>query len=91
MEHKNDHIHLVNAQTLPDGSILADKITAGNVPKAVKEMLAVLEHKELTAQLRRMSVETGSLKCLGCRHEDNCGIKGCALIRAAVEQLEVKN
>lgn len=91
MERKNDHIHLVNAQTLPDGSILADKITAGNVPKAVKEMLAVLEHKELTAQLRRMSVETGSLACMGCRHEDNCGIKGCALIRAAVEQLEVKN
>lgn len=47
--------------------------------------------KELAAQLRRMSVETGSLACMGCRHEDNCGIKGCALIRAAVEQLEVKN
>lgn len=88
MEHKNDHIHLVNAQTLPDGSILADKITAGNVPKAVKEMLAVLEHKELTAQLRRMSVQTGSLVCLGCGYEHNCGIHGCALLRQAVETIE---
>ena len=88
MEHKNDHIHLVNAQILPDGSILADKITAGKVPKAVKEMLAVLEHKELTAQLRRMSVETGSLMCLGCGYEHNCGIHGCALLRRAVETIE---
>lgn len=36
------------------------------------------------------SVQTGSLVCLGCGYEHNCGIKGCALIRAAVEQLEVK-
>ena len=88
MERKNDHIHLVNAQTLPDGSILADKITAGNVPKAVKEMLAVLEHKELTAQLRRMSVETRSLVCLGCGYEHSCGIHGCAVLNAAARALE---
>lgn len=50
-----------------------------------------MERKELTAQLRRMAVETGSLICLGCGYEHNCGIHGCALIRAAVEQLEVKN
>lgn len=88
MEHKSDSIHLVNARTLPDGSILADEITAGSVPKAVKEMLAVLEHKELTAQLRRMSVETGSLVCLGCGYEHNCDIHGCALLRRAVETIE---
>ena len=47
-----------------------------------------MQHNELTAQLRRMSVETGSLACMGCRHEDNCGIKGCALLRKAVETIE---
>lgn len=35
-----------------------------------------MEHKELTAQLRRMSVETGSLACMGCRHEDNWRYQG---------------
>ena len=47
-----------------------------------------MEHKELTAQLRRMSVETGSLVCLGCGYERNCGIHGCALLRQAVETIE---
>lgn len=47
-----------------------------------------MEHKELTAQLRRMSVQTGSLMCLGCGYEDNCGIHGCALLRKAVETIE---
>ena len=46
------------------------------------------KEKELTAQLRRMSVETGSLMCLGCGYEHNCGIHGCALLRRAVETIE---
>lgn len=46
------------------------------------------KEKELTAQLRRMSVETGSLVCLGCGYEHNCGIHGCALLRQAVETIE---
>lgn len=47
-----------------------------------------MQHNELTAQLRRMSVETGSLICLGCGYEHNCGIHGCALLRQAVETIE---
>ena len=47
-----------------------------------------MEHKELTAQLRRMSVETSSLMCLGCGYEHNCGIHGCALLRQAAETIE---
>ena len=27
------------------------------------------------------------LKCLGCGHEHNCGIHGCAVIRQAAERL----
>lgn len=44
---------------------------------------------QLIHGLRQLKVQTGSLACMGCQHEDNCGIKGCVLIRAAVEQLEV--
>ena len=47
-----------------------------------------MQHNELTAQLRRMSAETGSLMCLGCGYEHNCGIHGCALLRQAVETIE---
>lgn len=38
---------------------------------------------ELLAALRRLKVETGSLACLGCGHERNCGIHGCAILREA--------
>lgn len=44
--------------------------------------------KEVIAALRRMKVETGSLVCWGCGHEHNCGIRGCAVMRAAAERLE---
>lgn len=35
-----------------------------------------------------MVVHTGSLVCLGCGYEHNCDIHGCAIVRAAREQLE---
>lgn len=37
--------------------------------------------------LRELKVETGSLACLGCGHENSCGIHGCAIIRRAEELL----
>lgn len=39
---------------------------------------------ELIRQLSRMKVQTGSLVCLGCGLEHNCGIHGCAVLRQAV-------
>ena len=42
---------------------------------------------QLIYDLQQLKVQTSSLACMGCQHEDNCGIKGCALIRAAVEEL----
>ncbi len=38
---------------------------------------------ELIKALGRLKVQTGSLACLGCGHENNCGVHGCALIREA--------
>lgn len=46
-----------------------------------------MERNQLLAALRKMQVETGSLVCLGCGHEHNCGVHGCAIIREAVEAL----
>lgn len=43
---------------------------------------------ELIAALKRLKAETGSLVCLGCGYEHNCGIHGCAILRAAVDALE---
>ena len=41
----------------------------------------------LIKALYRLKVETGSIACLGCGHEHNCGIHGCAIIREAAEKL----
>lgn len=42
---------------------------------------------ELIKALGQMKVQTGSLACLGCGHEHNCSVHGCALIREAAAQL----
>lgn len=46
-----------------------------------------MRDEDLLAALRRLKVETGSLVCLGCGYEHNCGIHGCAVLRAAEERL----
>ena len=46
--------------------------------------------KELIDSLRRLKVQTGSLACLGCGREHNCGIHGCAILREAVAFVEKK-
>ena len=39
---------------------------------------------------RRLKVQTGSLACLGCGREHNCGIHGCAILREAIAFVEKK-
>ena len=46
-----------------------------------------MTQKELIDQLRQMSVETGSLVCLGCCYEHNCGINGCAILKEAADAI----
>ena len=46
-----------------------------------------MTQKELIDQLRQMSVETGSLVCLGCGYEHNCGINGCAILKEAADAI----
>ncbi len=43
---------------------------------------------DLIERLRHMSVETGSLVCLGCGHEHNCDVHGCAVLKEAADALE---
>lgn len=48
---------------------------------------------ELIKALERMESETGSLAdslcCLGCGHEHNCGMYGCAVIREAIDRISI--
>lgn len=44
--------------------------------------------KDLIKALKRMQVETGSLVCLGCGYEHNCGVHGCRILRETVSMLE---
>jgi hypothetical protein len=46
--------------------------------------------EDLLAALRRLKVQTGSLVCLGCGYEHNCGIHGCAILRKTIAWLERK-
>ena len=46
-----------------------------------------MKTEELITALRGLKVETGSLTCLGCGYEHNCGIHGCAIISAAADRL----
>jgi hypothetical protein len=49
-----------------------------------------MDDRELLSALRRLKVETGSLACMGCGHEHNCGIHGCAILNQAIERIEGK-
>lgn len=42
----------------------------------------------LLADLKRLKVETGSLACLACGREHNCGVHGCAVLRKAADVLQ---
>lgn len=48
----------------------------------------MLNQKDLIKVLKRMKVETGSLVCLGCAYEHNCGVHGCRILRETVSMLE---
>ena len=47
-----------------------------------------MTNEEIVKWLRSKKGETGSLLCLGCGHEHNCGIHGCAVMRAAADAME---
>lgn len=47
-----------------------------------------MTNEDIVKWLRSKKVETGSLLCLGCGHENNCGIHGCAVMRAAADAIE---
>ena len=44
---------------------------------------------ELIKALGRLKVQTGSLVCLGCGHEHNCGVHGCVIMREAAVRLSL--
>ena len=47
-----------------------------------------MNYEKTLEKLKHMKVETGSFVCLGCGHEHNCSIHGCAILRDAVECIE---
>lgn len=47
-----------------------------------------MKNEEILNALRRLKVETGSLVCMGCGREHDCGIHGCRIVREAAELIE---
>lgn len=46
-----------------------------------------MRDQELVSAIRRLKVNTGSLACMGCGHEHNCGVSGCAVMREAADRI----
>ena len=46
-----------------------------------------MRDQELVSAVRQLKVETGSLACMGCGHEHNCGVSGCAVMREAADRI----
>lgn len=46
-----------------------------------------MKDQELVNAIRRLKVETGSLACMGCGREHNCGVSGCAIMREAADRI----
>lgn len=46
-----------------------------------------MKDQELVSAIRRLKVNTGSLACMGCGHEHNCGVSGCAVMREAADRI----
>lgn len=46
-----------------------------------------MRDQELISAIRRLKVETGSLACMGCGHEHNCGVSGCAVMQEAADRI----
>lgn len=46
-----------------------------------------MRDQELVSAIRRLKVETGSLACMGCGHEHNCGVSGCAVMQEAADRI----
>ena len=44
-----------------------------------------MKNEEIVKALRELKVETGSLVCMGCGREHDCGILGCRIVREAAE------
>lgn len=44
--------------------------------------------KTTAEKLRKLSLKTGSIACLGCGYENHCGTMGCAILRAGADELE---
>ncbi len=47
-----------------------------------------MKTQEIIKALRRMAVNTGTLNCLGCGYEHNCGVHGCRVLREAADRLD---
>lgn len=46
-----------------------------------------MKDQELVNAIRRLKVETGSLACMGCGREHNCGVSECAIMREAADRI----
>lgn len=47
-----------------------------------------MKYDDVLSALSKLKVETGSLACMGCGLEHDCGTKGCRILREAAELIK---
>ena len=47
-----------------------------------------MKNEEILTALRRLKVKTGSLACMNCGREHDCGVHGCRIAREAADLIE---
>lgn len=62
-------------------SMWIDLLRILNPTEALMRRERKMTDAEILEALSRLKVQTGSLACLGCGYEHNCGVHGCTILR----------
>lgn len=50
--------------------------------------MTTMDYTTTLRAVKGLTVQTGSLACMGCGYENSCSIHGCAILRNAAEYME---
>lgn len=80
------HVMLAKHALVAMGGVLEDQMGQESDIEHFRESTKMID--QVLADLRRLSVQTGSLSCLGCGREHSCGVHGCRILRDALDLIE---
>lgn len=80
------HVMLAKHALVAMGDFLEGKMGQASDIDHFREPTKMID--QVLADLRRLSVQTGSLSCLGCGREHSCSVHGCQILRDASDLIK---